>query len=49
VLAAGSSHPGIVFTTDRRWPRSDPGALIKALEALAASTPEQPLNAESWL
>jgi predicted nuclease of predicted toxin-antitoxin system len=45
--ARGESHYGVVFTTDRRWPRSDPGRLRAALEALAAS--EQPDSAELWL
>ena len=49
VLASRASLPGIVFTTERRWPRNDPGSLIGALEALLASTPEQPLDAEIWL
>ncbi len=48
-LASGANHHGIVFTTDRRWPRSDPGSLIVALEALLASTPKQPVDAEIWL
>lgn len=49
LLAAGDSHGGIVFTTDKRWPRRDPGALITALDGLLVSTPEQPVDAELWL
>lgn len=49
LLAAGESHSGLVFTTEKRWPRSDPGALITALEVLLASTSEQPVDAELWL
>jgi len=49
LLAAGDSHGGIVFTTDKRWPRSDPGSLITALDGLLVSTPEQPVDAEFWL
>lgn len=49
LLAAGGSHAGIVFTTDKRWPRRDPGALITVLEKLVSSTPEQPVDAELWL
>jgi hypothetical protein len=49
LLAAGDSHAGLVFTTEKRWPRTDPGALITALDALLASTSEQPVDAEIWL
>lgn len=49
VLAADGSHAGVVFTTEKRWPRTDPGALIRALAELLASTPEQPVDAELWL
>lgn len=49
LLVAGESHAGLVFTTDKRWPRSDPGALIAALDELVASTPEQPRDEEIWL
>jgi len=49
LLTAGESHAGLVFTTNKRWPRSDPGALISALEALLASTSEQPVDSELWL
>ena len=49
LLAADGSHAGVVFTTEKRWPRTDPGALITALDELLASTPEQPVDAELWL
>jgi len=49
LLAAGESHAGLVFTTTKRWPRTDPGALITALDNLAASTPDQPVDSEIWL
>ena len=49
LLAAGESHAGLVFTTTKRWPRTDPGALITALDSLAASTPDQPVDSEIWL
>ncbi len=49
VLAAGGSHAGVVFTTDKRWPRTDPGALITALDALLVSASEQPRDSELWL
>jgi predicted nuclease of predicted toxin-antitoxin system len=49
LLVAGESHAGLVFTTEKRWPRRDPGALITALEAMLASTPGQPIDTELWL
>jgi len=49
LLGAGESHAGLVFTTDKRWPRNDPGALITALEALLSSTLGQPVDGELWL
>jgi predicted nuclease of predicted toxin-antitoxin system len=49
LLAAGESHSGVVFTTSKRWPRTNPGALIAALDELLTSTPEQPINSELWL
>lgn len=49
LLVAGERHAGLVFTTDKRWPRSDPGALIAALEALLISMSEQPVDGELWL
>jgi len=49
LLVAGDSHAGLVFTTEKRWPRTSPGALITALDGLLASTSEQPVDAELWL
>jgi hypothetical protein len=49
LLVAGGSHAGVVFTTDKRWPRSDPGALMAALDGLLTAMPEQPVDAELWL
>ncbi len=49
LLAAGGSHAGLVFTTDKRWPRTDPGALITALDALLVSNPEEQVDVELWL
>ena len=49
LLDAGERHSGLVFTTAKRWPRTDPGRLITALGELLASTPHQPVDAELWL
>ncbi len=49
LLGAGDSHAGLVFTTDKRWPRNDPGPLLTALEALLSSMSQQPVDAEIWL
>ena len=49
LLVAGGRHAGLVFTTEKRWPRASPGALITALDGLLASTSEQPVDAELWL
>jgi hypothetical protein len=49
LLATDRSHSGVVFTTEKRWPRSDPGGLINALDELLRSTKDQPVNAELWL
>jgi hypothetical protein len=49
LITAGESHAGLVFTTDRRWPRSDAGALINALERLLVERPDQPVAVEIWL
>lgn len=46
---AGQSHAGLVFTTAKRWPRRDAGALITALDALLVASPGQALDAELWL
>lgn len=49
LLVAEESHAGVVFTTEKRWPRSDPGALISAFDELLMSTSEQPVDVELWL
>lgn len=49
LLASGTSHAGLVLTTSRRWPRTDPGSLITALDTLLTSTPHQPVDLEIWL
>jgi uncharacterized protein with PIN domain len=49
LLADGDSHAGVTFTTAKRWPRSDPGGLITALEQLLTSRSEQPVDIELWL
>ncbi len=49
VLGVGDSHPGLILTTEKRWPRSVPGSLINALDRLLTRTPEQPEDAELWL
>jgi hypothetical protein len=49
LLAAGDSHAGLVFTTEKRWPRSDPGALITGIDAMLTSTPGQLVGTETWL
>ena len=49
LIAAGESHAGLVLTTPKRWPRSNPGALIAALDKLLNTTPEQPVDVELWL
>ncbi len=49
LLSAGESHFGLVFTTEKRWPRTDLGRLITALNDLLASTSQQPADAEIWL
>ena len=48
-LVAGDRHNGLVLTTEKRWPRRDPGALLSALDWLLAATPEQPMDTELWL
>ena len=49
LLLAGDSHAGLILTTEKRWPRSQPGAFIAALDRLLVSTAEQPVNTELWL
>ena len=42
LLAGGGHHHGIVYTTDRQFPRGDPhtsGRLVRALEALLREAP----------
>ena len=34
LLVAGDNHAGVVFTTEKQWPRGDPGVLVAALEQL---------------
>lgn len=46
--AAGGSHAGLVLTTEKRWPRGNPGSLIAALDRLLTSTTEQPVDTELW-
>lgn len=43
LLAAGSHHAGLVYTSNRQFPRGDPGTtgrLVRALDALLRSTPD---------
>ena len=49
LLSLGESHFGLVFTTEKRWPRSDPGRLITALDNLLASKSSQVVASEIWL
>jgi hypothetical protein len=49
LIGAGAGHAGLVFTTDRRWPRTDLGALIDALDRTLAKHPDQPVAMEIWL
>jgi len=49
LVSSGESHAGLVFTTDRRWPRNDAGALINALERLLVERADQPVAMEIWL
>ncbi len=48
-LLGGRSHAGLVFTTAKRWPRDNPGALISALDRLLQTTSVQPIDREIWL
>lgn len=48
-IEGGESHGGLVYTTDRRWPRHDVGALIDALDRLLVEHPSQPVAMEIWL
>ena len=49
LLATGESHAGLVFTTEKHWPRADSGSLITALDALLTARQRQPSDAEIWL
>jgi predicted nuclease of predicted toxin-antitoxin system len=49
LLLAGESHAGVIFTTQKRWPRSDPGSIITALDELLTARSEQPTDLELWL
>ena len=48
LLAAGRSHAGVIFTTSKRWPRTDHGNLITALDELNSTSYPQ-TDAEIWL
>jgi hypothetical protein len=50
-LSAGRAHPGLVLTSNRRFPRHDPrtlGRVVAALDELMSSHPELP-DREYWL
>lgn len=49
ILRSGGSHAGVVFTSSRTWPRTDPGSLIDALDRLLFARAEPLRDAESWL
>ncbi len=49
LISAVESHAGLVFTTDRRWPRKDAGALINALERTLVERLDRPSAMEVWL
>lgn len=49
IAEAGAVHSGLILTTAKRWPRTDPGAIITALDTLLATTPDEPVNEERWL
>ncbi len=43
LLAAGSHHAGLIYTSNRQFPRGDPGTtgrLVRALDALLRITPD---------
>jgi hypothetical protein len=43
LLAAGSHHAGLVYTSNRQFPRGDPGTLgrlVRALDALMGEGPD---------
>ena len=50
-LRRGGSHSGMIFTTNRRYPRHDPrtaGHLVTALDALLRESHDL-INQEHWL
>lgn len=49
LATAGGHHAGVVLATEKRWPRRDPGKLIKALDELLRTTTGQPIDTELWL
>jgi predicted nuclease of predicted toxin-antitoxin system len=49
LLLAGERHAGVIYTTQKRWPRSDSGSIITALDELLKVTSEQPTDLEIWL
>ena len=51
LLAAAESHPGLIYTSDRRFPRHDPrtvGRLVTALHAVLSRDLDL-TNLEHWL
>ena len=49
-LSSGRRHPGLILTSNRRWPRGNPrtlGRLVTALDALLTSDVE--VEGEHWL
>jgi predicted nuclease of predicted toxin-antitoxin system len=50
-LSAGAPGGGLLFTSNRTFPRSrkNPGSLIRALDAWLTSGPPAPPVTESWL
>jgi uncharacterized protein DUF5615 len=49
LLSVGETHFGLAFTTEKRWPRSDPGPLIAALDNLLTAKSSQVVDSEIWL
>ena len=49
-ILAGQPHPGLILTSNRRWPRGDRrtvGRLVNALDALLSSG--ETIEGERWL
>ena len=49
-VRSGGQHPGLILTSDRRWPRGHPrtlGRLVRALDALLRSG--ETIEGEHWL